>query len=121
MGILVKTCDNGDILVPPHPLCGNPTAATGVTLTDSSTGGDHTQGVLAGGTYIFTNSPATLSSGTATNNTFLFGIDTVATAANILWVCVPGETILIQIPDDCILLHYESLVNGGSGYLRRLK
>jgi hypothetical protein len=118
---IANISDNGGITVPPHPLCANPEAASGATLTDAATGGDETVTVDAGGLYAFTNRPAAVSGGTATDNTFVFGLATVLTAANVVWVCTPGKTILIQVPDDVTTLHYESLVNGGSGFLRKLK
>lgn len=108
--------DNGGRRVPPDVRAANPVAASGITLTDAATGGDETQAVIAGGVYVFTCRPD------ATNDdTFIFGVAAVTTAANILWVCVPGETVIIQVPDDVTTLHYMSLTNGGSGYLRRLQ
>ena len=117
----VRLSDNGDFTVPPHPNMGCPVLATGQTLTDAATGGDHTATVEQGTVYAFTNRPAAVADGTATDNTFVFGLATILTAANILWVCPPGQTIIIQIPIGYVALHYESLVNGGSGYLRELE
>jgi hypothetical protein len=86
---------------------------SGVTLTDASTGGDHTQTVVPGATYA-------LSAKNVTDNTFHVGLGTITTAANILWVAAPGQTILIRVPDTADHVHYQSLVNGGIAYLRRL-
>lgn len=86
---------------------------SGITLTDAATGADHTQAVIAGATYAFTCGPLASS-------TFTLGIAEILTAANILWVCPPSETIIIRIPDGQATLHYQSLANGGTGYLRRL-
>jgi hypothetical protein len=90
-------------------------ASSGVTLTDAATGGDHTQTVVPGATYAVTASPA------VDGGHFHFGVATILTAANILWVCCTGETVLIRIPDDVTSLHYQSLANGGTAWLRRLE
>lgn len=91
-----------------------PVAGSGITLTDAATGGDETQTVASGATYAFTCGPTA-------NSTFVFSITgTILTAANIEWVCTPGNTILLRIPMGVTTLHYESLVNGGVGYLRRI-
>jgi len=113
--------DNGGVIVPPHPNEGYPVLATGQTLTDAATGGDETATVEAGALYAFTARPGPVAAGTLTDTTFVFGLATILTAANIVWVCPPGETILIQIPAGYTSLHYESLGAGGSGYLRELK
>ena len=91
-----------------------PVLDSGVTLTDAATGGDETQaGLVPGATYAFTCGPAA-------NSTFIFGVATILTASNILWAATPNETIIIRIPAGVTTLHYESLANGGIGYLRRL-
>jgi len=108
--------DNGGHVVPPDPRCAMPVAGSGVTLTDAATGGDHTETVVNGGLYAFT-----CRDNKTTDTTFVFGIADATAAANVLWVCVPGETILIRIPDGNVALHYQSVANGGTGYLRRLE
>lgn len=112
--------DNIGRRVPPHPNMAAPVAASGATLTDAATGADHTQAVVGGATYAFTCRPAPYASGTMTDTTFIFGILTVATAANIEWVCTPAQTVILQIPNTVSSLHYMSLGSGGSGFLRRL-
>lgn len=93
-----------------------PVKGSGVTLTDAATGGDHTTTVVAGATYAFT-----ANLGGQDDDTFHFGLADITAAANIEWVCCPGETITIQIPFGYTSLHYQSLANGGKGWLRRLK
>ena len=90
-----------------------PVAGSGQTLTDAATGGDHTVDVVAGATYALTPHDTAVS-------TFVLGLATILTEANILWVCPPSHTIIIRVPDGYTTLHYESLVNGGVAYLRRL-
>lgn len=107
--------DNAGRRVAPHPHMLAPVAASGVTLTDAATGADHTQTVVGGATYAFTcNVDGT------NDDTFHFGVADITAAANILWVCPPAQTIVIQVPADVTSLHYQSLANGGSGWLRRL-
>jgi len=108
--------DNAGRRVPPDVCAGNPTPATGVTLTDAATGGDETETVVAGGLYAFTT-----TCDFTNDDTFVFGVAAITTAANIVWVCPPGQTILISIPDTITTLHYMSLTSGGVGYLRRLQ
>lgn len=122
MSDFVTVNDNsGDWAVPPHPHASNPELATGQTLTDAATGGDETATVEQGHLYAFTCRPAPVASGNATDITFVFGLAAITTAANIVWVCTPGNTILIQIPQGYTTLHYMSLANSGSGYLRKLQ
>ena len=86
---------------------------SGATLTDAATGGDHTQAVEPGATYAFT-------CGIVANSTFVFGIADITSAGNVLWAAPPQTTCLIRVPAGVTVLHYESLANGGIGYLRRL-
>jgi hypothetical protein len=90
-----------------------PVAGSGQTLTDAGTGGDHEATVVPGATYALTTNDTAV-------NTFVLGVATILTAANILWVVPPASTGIIRVPDDVTTLHYESLVNGGVAYLRRL-
>ena len=89
-------------------------AGSGATLTDAATGGDETTTVVPGATYALTTNDTAV-------NTFVLGVATILTAANILWVCPPASTVLIRVPDNVTTLHYESLVNGGVAFLRRLQ
>lgn len=107
--------DNQGRRVPPDVLACNPVAASGITLTDAATGGDETQTVVGGATYAFTCNPAV-----ANGNCIFSCTDTILTAANIEWVACVGETIIIQVPQAKTTLHWESLANGGGGWLRRI-
>lgn len=108
--------DNIGRRVPPHPNMAAPVAASGVTLTDAATGGDHEQTVVGGATYALTVVPGDGSA----DYTFIAGIANITAAANIIWVCPAGQTILIQVPGAVTSLHYASLGAGGTAYLRRL-
>jgi len=89
----------------------DPVAGSGQTLTDETTGGDHTVTVVAGATYAFT---------AALTGSFFFGIAAVTTAANIIWVCGLYNTIIMKIPLGVTTLHYAGSANGATGYLRKL-
>lgn len=89
---------------------------SGITLTDASTGANHTQAVVPGATYAITVSPAVV------NGNFHFSVTgTILTAANIEFVACVGDTIVIRIPDNVAVLNYQSLANGGTAWMRRLQ
>jgi len=112
--------DNVGRRVPPHVHACAPVAASGVTLTDAATGGDHTQTVVGGATYAFTCLPNIADQGTEMDDTFVFGLADATAEANQIWICPPYQTIIIQVPVGTTSLHYQSLANGGSGKLRRI-
>lgn len=95
----------------PGAICADPIPASGQTATDAATGGDHTLTVVGGASY--------LVMATDTGN-FIFGILTVATAANIMWMCPKNHAIVINMPEGQTSLHYMSDTNGGTIYLSRL-
>lgn len=106
--------DNAGNRVPPHPGMSSPVAASGILLTDSTIGADHTQAVVAGASYAVTLVSA------ASTLAMYFGIADVTTDANVIWVCQPYETIIIKIPIGSATLHYEGAANGVSVRLRKL-
>jgi hypothetical protein len=98
-----------------------PLAGSGQTLLDAASGADHElTGLVGGATYAATVVPGAMADGALADSTFLFGLLTTATAANIGWVCTPGSTVVIQMPIGSTSLHYQSLASGGTAYLRRL-
>lgn len=105
----VYSSDNVGNRVPPHPDMGTPTLASGQTLApNKDTNTEAT--VVAGATYAIT----------AIQGWFIFGLATVATAANIIWACPQGKTIVIKIPAGYTSLHYLSDSDNRTAYLRRL-
>ena len=101
--------DNAGNRVPPHPNMGDPTLASGQTLSpNKETNTEAT--VVAGATYAIT----------AVAGWFVFGLATTATAANIVWACYQGETIVIKVPVGYTSLHYQSGSDNRTAYLRRL-
>ena len=83
-----------------------PVAATGQTLT-SATDASVT---VEPGVYAVTASVGYLVAGWATT----------ATAANIIFVCPAGSTILIVIPIGTIHFHYKVVGTGATAYLRKV-
>ena len=105
----VYSSDNIGNRVPPHPNLGHPTLASGQTLApNKETNTEAT--VVAGASYAIT----------AVEGWFIFGIATTATAANIIWVCTQGQTIVIKVPAGYTSLHYQSGSDDRTAYLRRL-
>ncbi|MBW2604693.1 MAG: hypothetical protein JRE28_10335 [Deltaproteobacteria bacterium] len=102
---------NGGKVAVPGALSADPVHATGQTATDAVTGGDHTLTVVGGRSYLVM----------ATNvGNFIFGILTVATAANIAWMCPKNQAIVINMPEGETSLHYMSDTNDGVIYLTEL-
>lgn len=102
--------DNAGHRVPPAG-APDPVAASGQTLTQGTAGTDTEATVVAGATYAFT---AQKTGG------FMFGVATMATAANILWCAALYQTVTIVIPAGITTLHYTTDTNSGVGYLRKL-
>ena len=105
----VYSSDNKGNRVPPHPNVGDPTLASGQTLSpNKNTNTEAT--VVAGASYAIT----------AIQGWFIFGLATTATAANIIWACPQEQTIVIKIPSGYTSLHYLSDSDDRTAYLRRL-
>jgi hypothetical protein len=102
--------DNAGRQVPPVESV-DPIAASGQTLTNAAKDTDTTATVVASAKYAIT---------AQTVGGFYFGVATIATAANILWACPLGKTIIITIPAGVTTLHYAADTNDAIGYLRRL-
>ena len=110
----VYLSDNAGNIVPPGVSSGDPVAGSGIKITDSTIGANHTETVEEGKTYkIMTDA----TSGGA----FLFGILTTATAANVIWFMPESSVLVIKIPSGVTSLHYQALANGTSAYLVKLK
>jgi hypothetical protein len=97
--------------VPPGVQGGTPVLASGITLTDAATGADHTQALVAGATYKIMSDAI---------GGWVFGVATVATAANIIWFVPPSQAVCITMPPGYATLHYMCLVNGGSCYIAKM-
>jgi len=103
--------DNMGNRVPPHANLADPELASGQTLTNATAATDTEATVVAGESYVIT---------ALTTGGFYFGLAAISTAANILWVCPLGQTIVIKIPVGYTTLHYATNVNNGVAYMRKL-
>lgn len=108
---MVELYDNMGHNVPPHANLADPVLASGQTLTNATAGADTSATVVAGESYIIT---------ALTTGGFIFGLATVETAANIIWACPLGQTIIIKIPVGYTTLHYATNTNNGIAYLRKM-
>lgn len=101
--------DNAGNRMPPDPNMSAPILGSGQTLApNKETNTEAT--VVAGAIYAIT----------AIEGEFIFGIATVVTTANIIWICPQGKTIVIKIPVGYTSLHYLSDSDNRTAYLRRL-
>jgi hypothetical protein len=57
---------------------------------------------------------------TPTIGGFKLGLADVTVDANIMWVAQPGKSIFIHIPANEEYLHFDGLIPGSRGYLRKL-
>ncbi len=103
--------DNAGHRVPPHPQLADPIVESGQTLTNGTADSDDTVVVVAGGTYAIT---------ALTTGGFYFGVATVETASNIIWVCPLRSTTVIKIPKGITSLHFATDTINGEAYLRKL-
>ena len=103
--------DNVGNRVPPGCSSGAPKLASGITLTDTTTGGDHTQTLVGGHTYkAMANSIGD----------WVFGIAAITAAANIMWFLPANQVMVFTMPVGYTALHYECLTNTGTCYLVEL-
>ncbi|KKK97397.1 hypothetical protein LCGC14_2653170 [marine sediment metagenome] len=106
----VYLSDNAGHRVPPAD-APDPVAASGQTLTNGTKDTNTTVTVVEGASYALTAQEV---------GGFYLGILTTATAANIIWACPVGKTIIISIPSGVTTLHYATDTNSAIGYLRKL-
>lgn len=106
--------DNSGNRVPPTPEIADPVAASGITLTLTTSGNDYTQTLVAGQMYIVTF--------VATAGLRMFaGITGVTSvAANIEWVWMANQDYVFHMPFGSTTLYCESDSTGGIAYFRKL-
>lgn len=102
--------DNSGHRIPPHPNLGDPILLSGQVVSASAQNTDAEIVVVAGATYAIT----------CIKGAHYFGILTTATAANCIWACGSGQTIVITIPSGTAL-HYQTPDSSRKFILRRLK
>ena len=110
----VRLADNSGFKAPPGVPTWTPMLASGASVTDAATGGDHTVTLVSGATYVV------MADATAGGN-WLLGLATVATAANIAWFVPVSSTLCFHMPAGYTVLHYECLASGGTLYFSRLE
>jgi hypothetical protein len=108
MSSAVRLIDNAGFNVPPGVPGYTPKAGTGIKLTDAATGGNHTQALTAGKTYV------AMADSTA-GGQWLLGVADSTTAANVIWMIPVGGVLCFHMPSAT--LHYNALANGASLYL----
>lgn len=107
----VYLSDNAGNRVPPHPDVSAPTLASGQNVSAAAVDTNYSNvTVVAGATYAIT----------CLKGAHIFGIATTDTAANCIWACASGKTIVIKIPLSYTALHYKSLDSSRRFILRRL-
>lgn len=110
--MLTYSVDNGGHIVPCHPNCSDPVAATGQTLDCDTT--DKNIEVVPGQKYAVTIAD------NGGHDVVWFGVADASDAANRIWIGEAGHTIVINIPINCTALHYASNADNTVAYLRRL-
>jgi len=95
---------------PPHPNISDPVLGTGQVVTAGSKDVNATVTVEQGKMYAITS----------LIGHHIFGIATTATAANVIWACPDGQTIVIRIPMGYTALHYQTPSNSRKFILREL-
>lgn len=111
MATAAYVLNNAGFTAPPGALDAQPVfSQTAQTLTDASTGGDHTFTLEAGKAYLVAATQVTV-----------MGLADVTTAGNVRWVCAAGGTSVVRMPIGYVTLHLQSLVNGGIIYILELE
>ena len=106
--------DNSGNRVPAMVECANPVAASGITLTITSSGADYTQTLVAGQMYIIT------FVGTA-GKVMLAGVTGVtSTAANVEWIFMANVNYIFRMPLGSTTLYYEANETSKVAYVRKL-
>lgn len=115
MGEQVHTLDNAGHIVPPDPKIAHPVAASGITITMTTSGDDYTQTVEQGQAYALTF--------VATAGKVMFGSITGVTsaAANIEWVFMANKEYIVFIPIGSTTFYCECDDSGKKAYLRKLE
>ena len=109
----VKLCDNDGNCVAPGVMSGDPVLASGITITDTTTGGDETQtGLVAGQMYQIM---AGIVGG------FILGVAAVTSAENVLWFVPAGQARCFRMPFGYTTLHFMGLVNSSTAYIVKMK
>lgn len=106
--------DNSGNRIPAVAEACDPVAASGITLTITSSGEDYTQTLVAGQMYVIT------FVGTA-GKVMLAGITGVTSmAANIEWIFMANVNYIFRMPLDKTTLYFEANESSKVAYIRKL-
>ncbi len=114
MSSAVRLLDNSGFNIPPGVAGYTPKVGGGITLTDAAVGGDHTQALTAGKTYV-AHADATAG------GSWLLGVADSTTAANVIWMVPVGGVLAFHMPTGYTTLHYNALANGAKLYITELE
>jgi len=105
--------NNGNLMAPSVDMAA-PVAASGITLTLTTSGTDYTQTLTAGSSYIVTYT------GTAGKIMFAGITGVTSTAANREWVWMANSTHIIHMPKGSATFYCESDESGNIVYFSKL-
>ena len=108
------SCDNSGNRVPAMVECADPVAASGVTLTITSSGNDYTQTLVAGQMYVIT------FVGTAGKVMLASITGVTSTAANIEWIFMANVNYIFRMPYGSTTLYFEANEGSKVAYVRKL-
>lgn len=108
----VRLVSNGGHTAAPGAVSVDPVTGTGQKLADAIIGANHTATVVAGKSYAAT-ADAT--------GAMLLGLADSTTAANVMWVVSPNQTVIINVPSGYTTLNYNGTVNATTIYLREVQ
>ncbi len=107
----IFSCDNSGNRTGPHPDISDPVVGSGQNVSAAAQNTNYSNvTVVAGATYAIT----------CIKGAHFFGIADTGTAANCIWACGSGKTIVIRIPFDYTALHYQTPDASRRFILRRL-
>lgn len=108
------SCDNSGNRVPPDVKMVDPIAASGITITMTTSGEDYTQALAQGQLYAITF--------VATAGKVMFASITgvTSTAANIEWLFMANTEYIFRMPIGSTTLYCECDETGKKAYLRKL-
>ncbi len=110
----VFSCDNKGNRIPAVVEASDPVAASGITLTITSSGADYEQTLVAGQMYIITYV------GTAGKLMLASITGVTSTAANIEWIFMANVNYIFRMPFGSTKLYYEANESSVVAYVRKL-
>ena len=106
----VYISDNSGNRTPGHPDCADPVLGSGQNVSAAAQNTNESITVVGGEMYAIT----------CIKGAHFFGIADTGTDTNCIWACGSGHTIVIRIPYDYVLLHFQTPDASRRFILRRL-